>query len=239
LSFIKAFSIIKDFKPDVIHTHNSQPFIDGTLAALIARVPIKVHTDHAMDFPDKIRYMFAEWFFSHFADKIVGVSEHTKNNLIKYEKISPKKIDIIHNGIDGKQYDIKINVSEKKKQLGIENRYPVLGLGVRLAEQKGITYLIQATSLIRREFPEICVLIAGEGPLQKNLKREAEEHGLSHLIKFIGPRLDMNEILKVLDICSSILMGRSTACNPGSNGRTKAYSRYRCRRQCRGYSAFS
>ena len=37
LSFIKIFSIIKNFKPDVIHTHNTQPFIDGTLAALMAR----------------------------------------------------------------------------------------------------------------------------------------------------------------------------------------------------------
>jgi len=200
LSFIKPFSIIKDFKPDVIHTHNTQPFIDGTLAGLIAKVPVKIHTDHARDFPDKKRYMFAEWLFSHLTDKIIGVSEHTKNNLVKYEKINPHKIDIIHNGIDGKKYDIMINVLEKKKQLGVENKYPILGLGVRFTKQKGITYLIRAVSSMKQNFPEICVLIAGEGPLQKTLEREAEDLGLSRHIRFIGPRSDMNEILKVLDI---------------------------------------
>ena len=200
LSFLKTYSIIKGFKPDVIHTHNTQPFIDGTLAGLMARVPVKIHTDHARDFPDKKRYMLAEWLFSHLADRIVGVSKHTKNNLINYEKINPHKIDIIHNGVDGRKYDIMINLLEKKKQLGIENKYPILGLGVRFTKQKGITYLIRAVSAMKQKFPEICVLIAGEGPLQKTLEKEAEGLALSRHIRFVGPRSDMNEILKVIDI---------------------------------------
>ena len=92
LAFLKVAKILRQEKTDVIHTHNTQPFIDGTIAAMISGVKTIVHTDHARDFPDKRRYMFAEWMMSQFAYKVVGVSEHTSKNLMKYEKISSKKI---------------------------------------------------------------------------------------------------------------------------------------------------
>ena len=89
-AFLKVAKVLKQERIDVIHTHNTQPFVDGTIAALLSGVSSIIHTDHARSFPDKKRYMFAEWLMSHFAYKVVGVSDHTSSNLIKYEKISRK-----------------------------------------------------------------------------------------------------------------------------------------------------
>src|SRR5512139_4112376 len=75
LSFLKVAKILRAKKIDVIHTHNTQPLIDGTLGALLAGVKTIVHTDHSREFPDKRRYMFAEWLLSHFVYKMVGVSK--------------------------------------------------------------------------------------------------------------------------------------------------------------------
>ncbi|MDH5572202.1 MAG: glycosyltransferase, partial [Gammaproteobacteria bacterium] len=134
LSFLKVAKILKDEKIDIIHTHNTNPFIDGTIGALLSGVKTIIHTDHARVFPDKKRYMFAEWLMSNFAYKIVGVSEHTTNNLNKYEKISRAKLVTIPNGIDGTVYDINIDIEQIKQELGIKNGGPVIGLGVRLTE---------------------------------------------------------------------------------------------------------
>lgn len=199
-SFLKVAKILRQEKIEIIHTHNTQPFIDGTLGALMSGVRTIVHTDHARHFPDKKRYMFAEWLMSHLAYKIVGVSDHTCQNLIKFEKISPRKVITIPNGIDDSKFDIEIDRDIKKRELGLTNFDPIIGLGVRLAEQKGIKYLLKAMPKVIDHFPNIVSVIAGEGLLESDLKIEAKTLGISKNVHFLGPRLDMPELLKLFDL---------------------------------------
>ncbi len=199
-AFLKVANILNRERIDVIHTHNTQPFTDGTLGALLAGVKNIVHTDHARNFPDKKRYMFSEWFMSHFAYKVVGVSDHTSNNLMKYEYISPKKIVTITNGIDGSRYDITIDKNKKRQELGINYDGPVIGLGVRLSPQKGITYLLRAMPDVINKFPNISLIIAGKGELERELKQEAINLGINNNVFFVGPRLDIPELLKLFDL---------------------------------------
>ena len=200
LSFLKVARVLRENRIEVIHTHNTQPFVDGTIGALMAGVKTIVHTDHARDFPDKLRYMVAEWAMSQFAYKVVGVSDHTSRNLMRYEKISPKKIQTIMNGIDGNRFNITIDRDRKRKELGIRETGPVIGLGVRLAEQKGITYLLQAMPVVAASFPDVSLVIAGVGELEEALKKEASDLGVEANVFFVGPRLDMPELLKLFDL---------------------------------------
>ena len=199
-SFIKVANIFRREKPNVIHTHNTQPLIDGTLAALITGIKTIIHTDHARSFPDKKRYMLAERLMSRFVFKMVGVSNHTSNNLIKYENVPTKKIITIYNGIDEKRFDIFLDKERKVKSLKIYNKGPFIGLTVRLTEQKGISYLLKAMPKVIEKFPGVALVIGGEGPLENELKKEAFLLGIHKNTFFIGPRLDIPEILKILDL---------------------------------------
>jgi glycosyltransferase involved in cell wall biosynthesis len=199
-AFLKVAKILRDEKIDVIHTHNTQPFVEGTLAAMISGVKTIVHTDHAREFPDKKRYMFAEWAASHFAYKVVGVSEHTSHNLLSYENIAPRKIVTIPNGIDGTRFNIGIDKERKRRELGITNDGQVIGLGVRLSEQKGISYLLRAMPEIVRQMPGVTLVIAGEGPLEDDLKHQMTELGVADYVRFVGSRLDIPELLKLFDL---------------------------------------
>lgn len=200
LSFLKVAKVFRREKVDIVHTHNTNPLIDGALGALLSGVKTVIHTDHARDFPDKRRYMFAEWCLSHLVYKMVGVSDHTVTNLRKYEYIPMKKLITIPNGIDGKKYQISIDKSKKMKELGITHEGPIIGLGVRITEQKGITYLLQAMPAILKRFPELSLVIAGTGNLVDILKHEARELNISDNVFFVGPRLDMPELLKLFDL---------------------------------------
>jgi len=93
-SFLKLYNLLKGKQIDILHTHNTHPFMDGTVAGKMADIPVIIHTDHSRQFPDKRRYMLAERIFSHFVDKVVAVSKETKQKLIYYEKISIKNIKI-------------------------------------------------------------------------------------------------------------------------------------------------
>ena len=198
-SFLKVAKLLRQEKVQVIHTHNTQPFLDGTIAALLSRVNKVIHTDHARVFPDKWRYMIAERIASLFAYKVVAVSEQTAQNLIRYEKISPKKIAVISNGIDSKTFDIIIDKKVKREQLGIENGGPIIGICARLCEVKGITYILKSIVEIVKVFPNVVLAIAGNGPLETNLKIEVVELGVQKNVIFLGPRSDIPELLKLFD----------------------------------------
>lgn len=198
--FFRVAKILRQESIDIIHTHNTQPFIDGTIAALIAGVKTIVHTDHARFFPDKKRYMFAEWVMSKFAYKVVGVSEHTSSSLIRYEHISPRKILTITNGITRGIYSQEVDTNEIKRELGIEKCRFVIGLGVRLEEQKGISNLIKAMPSILEVCPDLVLLVAGRGSLESALKELATDLGVAKSVYFIGPRKDIPVFLKTLDL---------------------------------------
>ncbi len=200
-SFLKVAHILRKERIQVIHTHNTQPLIDSTLAVILSCGGQRIiHTDHARQFPDKKRYMFAEWFSSHFVYKIVGVSEQTTENLYKYEKMSLKKLVTIENGIDGSRFLIDIDRQVKRKALGIRCDGQVIGIISRLEEVKGITYLLQAISEITMAFPDLTLLIVGDGSEMKNLKSETKKLNIEQNVVFSGPRNDIPEIFQILDI---------------------------------------
>lgn len=199
MTFWRLKDVIAKVKPDIVHTHNNA-LIDGVVASVIKRVPVRIHTDHARSFPDKKIYMAAEWFLSHFIHKIIAVSDETKENLIRYEKIHRKKITVLNNGIDGSDYDIKIDIEQKKKEIGVQKYKYILGLGVRLTEQKGIIHLIKAAPEILKHFPETAFVIAGYGILEDFLKGETKRLKVEKNFFFLGARLDMPELIQIFDL---------------------------------------
>lgn len=200
LAFLKVAKLLRELRIDVVHTHNTQPFFDGTIGAMLAGVRTVVHTDHARAFPDKLRYMVAEWAMSLYAYRVVGCSEHTSEQLMRYEKIPKRKIVTIPNGIDGSRFDLTIDRQAKRRELGIHEKGNVIGLAVRLSDQKGITFLLQAMPRILAKHPDTTLLIAGDGDLRMDLEQEAQQLGIAARVKFCGPRKDIPELLKLLDL---------------------------------------
>jgi glycosyltransferase involved in cell wall biosynthesis len=199
-AFRRVARLIRRERFDVVHTHNTSAFTDGGLGAKLAGVPTLIHTDHARVFPDKLRYMVAEHLLSHLAYRVVGVSEDTSRNLIRYEKISRRKLITIPNGIDARRYDVKVDIAAKRRELGIPAEGPVIGLGARLEHQKGIIYLLQAMAQLRTRVPGLTCVIAGSGEREEELKAAARELGVDDSVRFVGLRLDLPELLKVFDL---------------------------------------
>ncbi len=199
-AFLKVARFLRKNRFDVIHTHNTEPFIEGSLGAILAGVPTLVHTDHARPFPDKRRYMLAEWFVSKFAWRVVGVSDHTTENLRRYERISPRKLVTVVNGIDGHRYDAPIDAAAARAALDLPRGAPVLGFASRLEEQKGMTWLLQALPGILKVHPDLKLLVAGTGELEGPLAEEARSRGVDHAVRFLGVRLDIPVLLKVFDL---------------------------------------
>jgi sugar transferase (PEP-CTERM/EpsH1 system associated) len=199
-TFVKLARILREMKTDIIHTHNTQPFIDGTLAALLSGVKTIIHTDHSRTFPDKKRYMIAERIMSFFTHKIIGVSDSVTYNLIHYEKIPHDKMLTIHNGINAADYDIDIEKLKKRREIGLDNNSPVIGISSRLCYIKGITYLLKAMCDVCKGYNNVSLVIIGDGPQKKELEQQAVSLGIKRNVYFLGETDKIQPLLKIFDI---------------------------------------
>lgn len=204
LSPLRVYRYLKASPVDVVHTHNTQAMIEGIPPAFLARVPIRIHTDHARLYPDRTAYILAERFVSYLTTQVVAVSGHTAMELRRHQKIPARKIITIPNGIDASAYvdpgDGRFDVAAKRRELGLPERGPVIGLAARLAEQKGIIDLLEAMPILLGQFPDLNLLIAGEGELEDSLRESAAELGVLERTHFLGPRRDVPELYAVMDL---------------------------------------
>lgn len=204
-AFRKVARYLRQRRVDVLHTHNTPSFLHGSLGAFLARTPTVVHTDHARDFPDRMRYMVAEHIASHLVYRVVGVSEHTTNNLHRYEKIPRRKLLTIQNGIDGSRFRAPVDVAAKRRELGLPSDGPVIGLASRLTPQKDVPSLLRAMTIVVREIPNVTLLVVGEGDGEERaeLRTLAHELGLGERVRFLGMRFDIPELLATFDVYAS------------------------------------
>lgn len=200
--FLKVRRLLREQRYDVVHTHNTQPFLDGGLAAFLARVPVRIHTDHARPFPDKLRYMAMERMMSWAYDKVVGVSAHTAGELRRHEGISPRKLAVIPNGIDGEWYRAECARADRarlREEAGLGRFRTVFGLGARLEAQKGIAFLLEAMPAILARHPDVALALAGSGSLEAELKEKARALGVAGNVRFLGAYPQLLRFYPLLD----------------------------------------
>lgn len=199
-AFRKVGRVLREQRIDVIHTHNTGPFFHGALGATLAGVKTHIHTDHARPFPDSLRWMVGEHVLSHLAYRVVGVSDDTTHNLRHYEKIPEGKLTTIPNGID--LQPVRTDTTQLRHELGITPGTPVIGTAGRLTHQKGMEFLIQAAELLRPRFPDLKVLIVGEGKgnEQAELQEMVRNAGLEDNVHLLGLRMDIPDLLALFDI---------------------------------------
>lgn len=126
------------------------------------------------------------------ANKIIAVSQNTKNDLMKIFKTNEKKIDVIHNGIDKRFFDnFEIDEQDLKRKLrkkfGIKEKY-ILFIGT-LEPIKNVTRLIEAFKLFKKQKGrEKYQLVLGgkRGWLSRHYQQIVKDLNLEKDVKFLG-----------------------------------------------------
>lgn len=129
---------------------------------------------------------------------IVANSEETKRTTVgQFSTTVKKKAHVIYHGIDLHLFD---SASERQavpyQRKGNEI---LIGTAGRLTEQKGQKYLLEAVSVLVAKGHNVRILLAGTGPLEDDLKQQAETLKLGESIQFLGFVKEMEGFLKGLD----------------------------------------
>lgn len=95
------------------------------------------------------------------------------------------RAEVIPTGLEPESF-LRGDRAAFRSKYGIAQERPVLLFVGRVAHEKNIGFLLQVVDRVRRETPEVLLLIAGEGPAREGLEREAGKLGLAENVTFIG-----------------------------------------------------
>jgi alpha-maltose-1-phosphate synthase len=152
---------------DLVHCHTWYSHFGGILAKLNYGIPLVI-TTHSLEplRPWKREQLAGGYDFSlwvektalEMADAIIAVSAETKRDIEKLFDVDPKRVHVIHNGIDLEDYR-KVDAIDALVRDGIDPEKPYLLFVGRVTRQKGIVHLVRAIQFMDPDFP--IVLCAG------------------------------------------------------------------------------
>ena len=168
---------------DIIHAHDWLTYLAGIAAKELTGKPLVVHV-HATSFDrgteDQIdsRVYDIEKRGMMAADKVIAVSDLTRNIVINKYGIDPEKVVTVHNAVD---FSGRENV---KVERGVRDKV-VTFLG-RITFQKGPEYFIEAAAKVLKRTKGVRFVMAGSGDMMNRCIRHVAKLGISDRFHFTG-----------------------------------------------------
>jgi len=138
----------------------------------------------------------AEYVYSHHATAVVAVAQYCKNQLV-FRGVPEHKITVIHNGLPARQQAGKLVTRD---DAGLDNSNFVIGIASRLDPVKGLEYLVDAFAKIVMAYPMARLLLVGDGPCEKNLRKQSIKLGVADKVIFVGYQDNVDNWLDLFDV---------------------------------------
>jgi glycosyltransferase involved in cell wall biosynthesis len=194
--------LLLQLRPHLMHVHAGVSWEGhgGVWAARNAGVPHVIRTEH-------LPYLITEKWqqdqyagFLDWVDAIICVSEGVRSTYAEVG-VPEDKLRVVLNGIPvdprPQPEDLALKV---RSELGLDpGDRLVLAVG-RLTEQKGYTYLLDAACTVTAELPDTHFLLAGDGPLETQLRARARACGAGRNVHFLGPRPGVRHLMPACDL---------------------------------------
>ena len=182
LAYKKLKEIIKEFKPDIVHTHAAKAGALGRKAAFACNVPVVVHTFHGHVFHSYFGsfktnvYKAIERRLAKKSSGIIAISERQKMELVKEHRIAePDKVKVIPLGFDLSPFhENRFACRESmRKELGLNDEVAFAIIG-RFAPIKNHSFFFDAIeSILPSVDKPVKFFIVGDGPERKLIENRA------------------------------------------------------------------
>lgn len=197
---VKLRSVLREIRPDIIHTHQiSTLFYAGLAARLLRRARI-VHTEHGLPhFATRSKTRWLGRLSGLHCDLFFCLTREMALEVKKYRIVPGSRVRVIRNGIDTSSYRKPGDPKAIRQLLTIPSGAPVIGTVARLAEIKRHDLLIRSFAQVKRACPDAHLLIVGDGPQKPELEGLVRELGLAECVRFAGYQTNINEYLHAMD----------------------------------------
>ena len=198
----RLFSFLKKHPMDVIHTHNQAALFYAGPAAFMARVPVRIITEHSRHRIDGVPIrMWEKRFLSYLVNHWVTVSQSLLDQGHGKDGIHRDKLRVIPNGIRvSPTLPEKKRKKDIKKRLGVGADDFVIFMPARLDPVKNHVLVLETLAQWKDEWPHVHCVLAGDGPHKKHLEQHSQSLGIGEFIHFLGNRDDVEDLWEAADL---------------------------------------
>jgi glycosyltransferase involved in cell wall biosynthesis len=137
------------------------------------------------------------------ATLVVTVSKYSARRIGQFYGIDKERIHIVPNGVDTQRFKPSEGCKLLMHEIGLDSKLCVLFVG-RLIPRKGLNYLVEAASLIVKEYSQTTFLIVGNGPQKRQMVSDVVKRNMTGNFVFLG---DVSEsILPILYNCADVFV---------------------------------
>lgn len=192
----KLREIIKEMKPDVVHTTQYKADYFGRIACIGLDVKVLTHIRNASLHKDFFR-RYSNIILDRWTDMYVSVSSVVKELVDKNYNKTGRPSLVMHNFIDLKK--VESAAPADKASFGLQGKKVIISVG-RLVSVKNIDLIISAMPHVLKKVPDAHFLAVGDGGMMNKLKQQVKELGLEGNVTLAGYRTDVFSLLKMSDI---------------------------------------
>ena len=188
----KLEKILREQKPDLVHTHSGKAGILGRLAAKRAGVPVIIHHIHGPSFGN-FQGAVANFIFTAAEKYAARVTDHFFCSASAMTKLylaagigKPEMFTRIFSGFKLEPFLNATNDLALRRQFGLEENHFVIGKIARLFKLKGHADLLTAFAKILPQVPHARLLFVGDGALRGEIENQIRALGLDGKVIFTG-----------------------------------------------------
>jgi glycosyltransferase involved in cell wall biosynthesis len=212
--------IIKNFKPDIVHTHAAKAGAIGRLAAISESAPIILHTFHGHTFHSYFGgiktaiFRYIERLLAQKCKAIIAISPQQKEELANiYHICESTKIKVIPLGLNLScfQQNIVENRLKFREEFHLSDTTVVIGTIGRLTKIKNHNFFLNSLKIaLTKTTVDVKVFIVGDGEEREALEQLVIELKLSSIVHFTSWRFDMEVVIAGLDVVALSSLNEGT-----------------------------
>lgn len=186
-------ALVEERQPDLVAAHF--PLYALPARTLPSSLPLVVHFHGPWAYESRAEganllsfggKMLVERFVYARAQRFIVLSEAFRSILTERYGIPEDRIRIVPGGVDVDRFAPAHEIRTAREGLGWPLNRPIILSVRRLVRRVGLKTLLSAIPRVIQKVPDVCLLIAGKGPLAPTLQAFIDEHDLGHHVKLLG-----------------------------------------------------
>lgn len=203
-AFFRLARLIKQYRPDILHSHLFSGDLYGALLGTLFRVPGIVSSKHNQDqYLKKRGIRQLAKLVTRLDHQVIAISDAVQQFTVeelRYDPISAhQKFTRIYYGIDLEEIDRTPRVPFQRLLYSLPENALILGTIGRLTEQKGYPYLIEAFAQLKQEYPWIYLIALGRGDQEEKIREQIQNKGLNDSFLLLGYHSERTKVLGFLE----------------------------------------
>ncbi|TWU59454.1 putative glycosyltransferase EpsD [Rubripirellula tenax] len=200
---------IRDFRPDVVHTHSAKGGLLGRAVAWGEHVPAVIHSVHGAPFHPYQSFAAREFFkrcerwAARRCHRMVSVADAMTDLMVDAGVAPREKFQTIYSGMDVEPFvNANDHRTEIRNRFGFTDDHVVIGKIARLFHLKGHKDLVEASADVVRQNPNVRFLLVGDGILRSELQQQIASMGLGDHFVFAGlvPPAEVPSLIGAMDV---------------------------------------